>query len=174
MPSDNRDIQIRKTVESMCLTWRHDYGLNKTTSCSLSSGMTEQEREILRGRMAQLHAHHIAPLEQEILRLRNQMACLQVSQERIEKAANEMGRDRDSAESPIEYVLSRAQSDLPCSLAAMKVAGWADTKYLDQMTVGDCDGLTLYKVRERKNQEPLYRKVEATRTASAPDIEHEA
>lgn len=57
-------------IDSMCMTWRHDYGLYKADDDdSISSGMTTAERESLRRRMAQLHAHHIAPLEARIAEL---------------------------------------------------------------------------------------------------------
>lgn len=72
------DIQTRRTIESMCLTWRHDYGLNKT-GCSITSGMTEGERAVLRNQMEQIHEHHIAPLEEVIHRLRQQLESVQAS-----------------------------------------------------------------------------------------------
>lgn len=57
-------------IDSMCMTWRHDYGLYKPDDDdSFSSGMTTAERESLRRKMAQLHAHHIAPLEARIAEL---------------------------------------------------------------------------------------------------------
>lgn len=57
-------------VDSLCMTWRHDFGLHKADDDdSLSSGMTTAERETLRRKMGQIHAHHIAPLEQRIREL---------------------------------------------------------------------------------------------------------
>lgn len=73
------NIQTRRAIESMCLTWRHDYGLNKT-GCSMSSGMTEGERALLRNQMAHLYERHVAPLEEEIHRLGKQLMSLQASQ----------------------------------------------------------------------------------------------
>lgn len=44
-------------IDSMCLTWRHDFGLDKSGLC----GMTDDERSALRSRMAQLFDNDIAP-----------------------------------------------------------------------------------------------------------------
>lgn len=44
-------------IESMCLTWRHDYGLEKGSFC----GMTDEERESLRRQMGQIFDNDIAP-----------------------------------------------------------------------------------------------------------------
>lgn len=46
-----------QVIESMCLTWRHDFNLEKNNFC----GMTEDEREVLRARMAQIFDNDIAP-----------------------------------------------------------------------------------------------------------------
>lgn len=45
----------------MCLTWRHDFGLDKLEGCDFCSGMTDKEREHLRGQMGKLFDHHFAP-----------------------------------------------------------------------------------------------------------------
>jgi hypothetical protein len=45
-------------IESMCLTWRHDYGLDKNGS---GAGMTNEERETLRSMMGQIFDNDIAP-----------------------------------------------------------------------------------------------------------------
>lgn len=50
-----------RVVESMCLTWRHDFGLDKLEGCDFCSGMTDKEREHLRGQMGKLFDHHFAP-----------------------------------------------------------------------------------------------------------------
>lgn len=44
-------------IDSMCLTWRHDFGVDKGRFC----GMTDEERASLRSRMAQLFDNDIAP-----------------------------------------------------------------------------------------------------------------
>ncbi|MBF6615543.1 MAG: hypothetical protein ITG07_02335 [Candidimonas sp.] len=50
-----------RMIESMCLTWRHDFGLDKPEDCGFSSGMTVAEREHLRDQMAKLVDHHFGP-----------------------------------------------------------------------------------------------------------------
>ncbi|MFG5862734.1 hypothetical protein [Metapseudomonas sp. CR1201] len=57
-------------INSMCLTWRHDFGLDKRHDAFGYSGMTPDEREALRRRMAQLFEHHVAGLIAENERLR--------------------------------------------------------------------------------------------------------
>lgn len=44
-------------IESMCLTFRHDYGMKKKTLC----GMTDGECESLRRQMTQIFDNDIAP-----------------------------------------------------------------------------------------------------------------
>jgi len=44
-------------IDSMCLTWRHDFGVDKGRFC----GMTDEERASLWSRMAQLFDNDIAP-----------------------------------------------------------------------------------------------------------------
>lgn len=63
--SDTKD----QIINSMCLTWRHDFGLDKRHDAFGYSGMTPDERDALRRRMAQLFDHHIAPLIAENERL---------------------------------------------------------------------------------------------------------
>lgn len=52
-------------ITSMCYTWRHDYGLDKTIGTGfadiISSGMTDQERKALWRQMAQIFDNDIAP-----------------------------------------------------------------------------------------------------------------
>lgn len=52
-------------ITSMCYTWRHDYGLNKSVGTGfadiISSGMTDEEREALWRQMAQIFDNDIAP-----------------------------------------------------------------------------------------------------------------
>jgi len=54
----------QQIIESMCMTWRHDFGLNKSGNCRFSSGMTEPERDVLRQQMESIYEHHIRPLQQ--------------------------------------------------------------------------------------------------------------
>lgn len=58
-------------ITSMCMTWRHDYGINKvgtdagkTFIDTISSGMTADERKILWNHMAQIYDNDIAPYMQ--------------------------------------------------------------------------------------------------------------
>ena len=51
-------------ILSMCYTWRHDYGLDKSEddlNLYLSAGMTPDERKALWNSMAQLFDNNIAP-----------------------------------------------------------------------------------------------------------------
>lgn len=50
-----------RVVESMCLTWRHDFGLDKLEGCDFCSGMTDKERDHMRGQIGKLFDHHFAP-----------------------------------------------------------------------------------------------------------------
>jgi hypothetical protein len=51
-------------INSMCYTWRHDFGLDKDHD-SLSSGMTAMERVLLWNAMAQIFDNDISPLLDE-------------------------------------------------------------------------------------------------------------
>lgn len=55
---DNRS----RVVDAMCMTWRHDFGLDKREHALGSCGMTDEERDALRRQMGQLYDHHIAHL----------------------------------------------------------------------------------------------------------------
>lgn len=52
-------------ITSMCYTWRHDYGLDKSVGTGfadiISSGITDEEREALWRQMAQIFDNDIAP-----------------------------------------------------------------------------------------------------------------
>ena len=62
-------IQSReRIIFDMCLTMRHDFGLDKTPDYPLSSGISNAEREVLTLTMAQLYEHHIADLRQAAVR----------------------------------------------------------------------------------------------------------
>jgi hypothetical protein len=50
-----------ETIMRMCYSQRHDYGLEKSQTDQLSSGMSAEEREILWKNMAQLFDHCVAP-----------------------------------------------------------------------------------------------------------------
>nr|WP_298117383.1 hypothetical protein [uncultured Pseudomonas sp.] len=83
------DDAKRRIVESMCMTWRHDFGLDKPEGLPLSSGMAPGEREVLLQRMGQLYEHHIAALvraleEQRRLLVTLESAALRLQDEEID------------------------------------------------------------------------------------------
>jgi hypothetical protein len=52
-------------ITAMCYTYRHDYGLNKIVGTgfadTITSGMTDNERQALWNQMAQIFDNDIAP-----------------------------------------------------------------------------------------------------------------
>jgi hypothetical protein len=51
-----------QVITSMCYTWRHDYGLDKSyDGYAFEAGMTQKEREALWNQMAQVFDNDIAP-----------------------------------------------------------------------------------------------------------------
>lgn len=53
-------------INSMCFTWRHDFGLDKDPNDdSIAAGMTAIERVILWNAMAQIFDNDISPLLNE-------------------------------------------------------------------------------------------------------------
>ena len=52
-------------ITSMCLTWRHDYGLERREHDGpgglITMGLTDAQREILRQKMEQIFDNAIAP-----------------------------------------------------------------------------------------------------------------
>lgn len=57
-----RHFEREAFIDSMCLTWRHDFGLERDGDDALCCGMTPVEREALRRNMAQIYEHHVSPL----------------------------------------------------------------------------------------------------------------
>jgi hypothetical protein len=49
------------TITNMCYTYRHDYGLIKSETGGIMSGMTQDERTSLWNTMAQIFDNDIAP-----------------------------------------------------------------------------------------------------------------
>jgi hypothetical protein len=50
-------------INDMCMTYRHDYGLNKLPSDPpWTAGMTPEERKGLYNTMAQIYDNNIAPI----------------------------------------------------------------------------------------------------------------
>ena len=60
--SEQKDLERARVVDAMCMTWRHDFGLDKRADEIGSCGMTDGERYALRRQMGQLYDHHISPL----------------------------------------------------------------------------------------------------------------
>jgi hypothetical protein len=50
-----------KIITSMCYTYRHDYGLTKSSGDRLGSGMTREQQQALWQQMAQIFDNNIAP-----------------------------------------------------------------------------------------------------------------
>jgi hypothetical protein len=50
-------------IENMCMTYRHDFGMDKYEFFGglISTGMTDDERNFLRRQMAQIFDNDIAP-----------------------------------------------------------------------------------------------------------------
>ena len=55
------DSERARVVDAMCMTWRHDFGLDRKDDELGSCGMTDTERDALCRQMGQLYDHHIAP-----------------------------------------------------------------------------------------------------------------
>ncbi|CAN7643314.1 hypothetical protein [Paraburkholderia terricola] len=65
-------------IEAMCLTWRHDFGLDRINDALLvGCGMSEGERAFLRREMGQLFDHHFAPAVASAIELERQ-TCLEI------------------------------------------------------------------------------------------------
>lgn len=142
-----------RMVESMCLTWRHDFGLDKLEGCDFCSGMTDKEREHLRGQMGKLFDHHFAPAlpvvtaERDALREdrdSQQRVCIaemeKVSQLRAEVEALRLDATLGSA-------IQRACRDLPegfiVSVSLEKDAGTLELCLPDtDAALDDFDGET--------------------------------
>ena len=65
-------------IEAMCLTWRHDFGLDRINDALLvGCGMSEGERDFLRREMGQLFDYHFAPALATAIELERQ-TCLEI------------------------------------------------------------------------------------------------
>ncbi|MFM0432360.1 hypothetical protein PQQ75_25340 [Paraburkholderia aspalathi] len=65
-------------IEAMCLTWRHDFGLERINDdFTVGCGMSDGERDFLRREMGQLFDHHFAPALAAAIELERQ-ACLEI------------------------------------------------------------------------------------------------
>ena len=64
--SKNKMKTREEIINSMCFTWRHDFGLDKDPDDdSIASGMTAIERVLLWNAMAQIFDNDISPLLDE-------------------------------------------------------------------------------------------------------------
>jgi hypothetical protein len=74
-------------VLNMCLTIRHDYGMEKDPLFPWSNGMTENERNALYDEMFQLYKHSFLPvvmkLEYELDGLTDQVATLKAERDKL-------------------------------------------------------------------------------------------
>jgi hypothetical protein len=57
----------QELIDGMCMTYRHDFGLVREEGERSLSGMTEREREALRGTMRQLWDHDIRPYVERLM-----------------------------------------------------------------------------------------------------------
>lgn len=65
-------------VEAMCLTWRHDFGLERINDdFTVGCGMSDGERDFLRREIGQLFDHHFAPVVASAIELERQ-TCLEI------------------------------------------------------------------------------------------------
>lgn len=80
------DGERLRMIESMCLTMRHDFGLDKSADFGFSSGMTDGERQQLRGQMGKLYDHHFAPVLAAVTAERDQLRAALKQQSESEDA----------------------------------------------------------------------------------------
>ncbi|MFM0405262.1 hypothetical protein [Paraburkholderia dipogonis] len=84
-------------IEAMCLTWRHDFGLDRINNALLvGCGMSEGERDFLRREMGQLFDHHFAPALATAIDLERQK-CLEIV------------KSHGSAHPKIQYVVAELE-----------------------------------------------------------------
>jgi len=122
-----------RMVESMCLTWRHDFGLDKLEGCDFCSGMTDKEREHLRGQMGKLFDHHFAPALSAVTAERDGEA---ESCEQWRALALQFDRHRMSALAHLKMVVAGQEGALDACrdfLAAPPVPGHEITAEIDQL-----------------------------------------
>lgn len=89
-------------IEAMCLTWRHDFGLERINDeFTVGCGMSEGERDFLRREMGQLFEHHFAPAIACAIELERH-ACLEIV------------KSHGSAHPKIQYVVAELESRADC------------------------------------------------------------
>ena len=99
-------VERQRMIESMCLTWRHDFGLNKPEDCEFSSGMTVAEREHLRDQMAKLFDHHFRPA----------LSAVTAEAESLRKDAERYRRIKDCGPEEIDIVIENPGDDLDSAM----------------------------------------------------------
>jgi hypothetical protein len=62
-----KDRLGKNTINRMCYTHRHDYGLDKLPDDHFTSGLTHGERLVIYHEMAQLYDQHFLPLINDLL-----------------------------------------------------------------------------------------------------------
>lgn len=81
-PAEAEGVDRQRIIEAMCLTWRHDFWLDKPEGCPLSSGMTEAERDALRRQMGQLFDNHFG----------SALASVTAERDRLDEFSEALGR----------------------------------------------------------------------------------
>jgi len=132
-PADAEGVERQRMIESMCLTWRHDFGLDAPAPGSLASGMTESGRQHLRGEMGKLFDHHFAPVLSAVTAERDGEA---ESCEQWRNLALQFDRHRMSALAHLKMVVAGQEGALDACrgfLSAPPVPGHAITEEIDQL-----------------------------------------
>jgi len=57
-----------ETILDMCITMRHDYGLDRNPEALIGCGMTDQERALLHMQMSQIYDTYVAPLVEQVIK----------------------------------------------------------------------------------------------------------
>jgi len=102
------DEQKTRTVNSMCMSWRHDFGLDKRDGHFGSCGMTDAERNTLRAQMGQLFDHHIGPEIAKSERLRAERDAIAKSQ-RYGQDTVAIAAERDQLQAKVESLQKEAE-----------------------------------------------------------------
>lgn len=74
----SQTLEREAIIEAMCLTWRHDFGLDRINDdFTVGCGMSDGERDFLRREMGQLFDHHFTPAVASAIELECQ-TCLEI------------------------------------------------------------------------------------------------
>jgi hypothetical protein len=100
-------------VEAMCLTWRHDFGLERINDdFTVGCGMSDGERDFLRREMGQLFDHHFAPALASAIEL-EQQTCLEIV------------KSHGSSHPKIQYVVAELEKRIADGAASASVSNSA-------------------------------------------------